>query len=293
MDLTNLDILHANWTYEFAWAAVSSRHRTVVTAHDRPVLMALQLRSLFRASRTLLAWKAIRGADAICAVSPSVGSAVRKLSPRRPVPVIANALPADAFNDARRIFDSSLPITFMSISNGFDFRKNTKTLINAFAIARKRAEFHLELFGRDHGNGEAAHAWAMEHAKDSDVQFHGSVSHAEIAARLRRPNVVLAHPSRWEACCMAIAEALAAGVPVIGGRESGDVPWQLGAGRAGVLVDVQSPSALAAAMTSLADPSVAERLSTLGRSQAHALHSYPQWMSAYMAVYQRVISGHL
>jgi glycosyltransferase involved in cell wall biosynthesis len=117
------------------------------------------------------------------------------------------------------------------------------------------------------------------------VQFNGIVPHAELMSRLRRSNVVLAHPSKSEACCVAISEALAAGVPVIGGTRSGDVPWQLAGGEAGVLVDVTSPTEIATAVASLTDAATRRGLADRGYAQAQSLHSYSAWVAAYDALF--------
>ena len=47
---------------------------------------------------------------------------------------------------------------------------------------------------------------------------------------------------------MALIEAIACGVPVIGGQRSGAVPWTLDQGRCGYLCDVRNPDALADAI---------------------------------------------
>jgi glycosyltransferase involved in cell wall biosynthesis len=56
---------------------------------------------------------------------------------------------------------------------------------------------------------------------------------------------MLLHPALEEACPMSILEAMALGLPVIGGIHSGGVPWVLDAGRSGFLTDVRKPSEIA------------------------------------------------
>ena len=50
---------------------------------------------------------------------------------------------------------------------------------------------------------------------------------------------------------MVLIEAMACGVPVVGGRRSGAVPWTLDEGRSGFLCDVQDPRALAETILSV------------------------------------------
>jgi glycosyltransferase involved in cell wall biosynthesis len=47
---------------------------------------------------------------------------------------------------------------------------------------------------------------------------------------------------------MSVLEAMKAGVPVIGGKAAGGVPWTLDFGRSGVLVDVRDSDAISDAI---------------------------------------------
>ena len=59
------------------------------------------------------------------------------------------------------------------------------------------------------------------------------------------------------------------GLPIVGGRRSGGVPWTLDEGRCGLLVDVRDPGAIAEGILRLfADPGLATQLGQAARSRA-------------------------
>jgi glycosyltransferase involved in cell wall biosynthesis len=60
---------------------------------------------------------------------------------------------------------------------------------------------------------------------------------------------------------MTLIEAMSQGLPVVAGAHAGAVPWVLGHGRAGVLVDVDDPRAIARAVEAvLSQEALRERL---------------------------------
>jgi glycosyltransferase involved in cell wall biosynthesis len=82
---------------------------------------------------------------------------------------------------------------------------------------------------------------------------------------------VFAHPAVWEeAFGLTVAEAMAAGCPVVATR-TGATPELVADGETGVLVPPGDPGALAAAIARLADdPALRERLGRAGRRRAEA-----------------------
>jgi glycosyltransferase involved in cell wall biosynthesis len=119
-------------------------------------------------------------------------------------------------------------------------------LLQAFALLPKeKGAARLVLFGPGMGQGEEAEQWARERAIHADVEFRGSAPREKILDFLENEADLMVHPSLIETHGMVLIEAMACGVPVIGGRYSGAVPWTLEDGRSGFLCDVRDVSDLA------------------------------------------------
>lgn len=90
---------------------------------------------------------------------------------------------------------------------------------------------------------------------------------------------------------MTIAEAMALGLPVVAGEDSGAVSWVLGVDNGGgALVDIRSPEKIAAALLAiLTDPALYERYSTQGHARACAYFSSSSVAHAYLEHYRRVL----
>jgi glycosyltransferase involved in cell wall biosynthesis len=131
--------------------------------------------------------------------------------------------------------------------------KNGGAAIEAFAKVRKVLP-HVEMlmFGSGHSANDPAAAWARARRLDDGIEFLGQVPHAQLIDHLSRRVDVLVHPSLEEAHPMPLIEAMSLGITAIGGRATGGVPWTLGDGKYGLLVDVRSPDQIASAMLRLA-----------------------------------------
>jgi L-malate glycosyltransferase len=80
---------------------------------------------------------------------------------------------------------------------------------------------------------------------------------------------------------MVLLEAMAAGTPVVGGSDSGAVPWVVG--DAGLVTDVRKPELLAATIIELLEnPGHACRIGALGRRSALSRFSLPSVVDAYL-----------
>ena len=251
----NPDVLSAQWSYEHAWAALQCGIPTVVTCHDSPWLCAWIEKDWFTSYHLVMAWRVIRKAKRLICVSPYTAIHIKKyLFPRCPVDVVTNGLFPEIFlRGEKRLRQPVLarpgrPFTFCSVG-GWSRLKNPATLLKAFARVRHAAPAaRLVLFGRDLGPGQAAEQWARRHNLQHGVVFNGSTPREKILDFLETEAGLMVHPSLIESHGMVLIEAMACGVPVIGGKDSGAVPWTLGEGRCGFLCDIRDERALAKTM---------------------------------------------
>lgn len=282
------DVVHAHWAYEFAWAALESGLPHVVTNHDSPFRVARHHRGWkmggYRRIKAWMAWHALRRAGCVTAVSPYLAEEVAPLCRSIPhvVPNPVAAAPARA-PAAPRLAGGRV----LMVCNGWGALKNPQAGLRAFEqVARALPDAELVLLGEDFAEGGVAQRWCHEAGITARLRFVGPVPHEEVAAWMAASDLLL-HPSLEESFGMVAAEALAAGIPVVGGRRSGALPWVVG--QAGRLVEATDPQALAAAMLELlADPALRTYLGEAGRSGVLGRFGVESVATAYEALYRQV-----
>jgi len=287
-------LVHAQWTYEFALAAIAAEVPHIVTAHDAPFQVLRHNFIPYRIARTLMAMKAIKQTEYIAAVAPHVAKHLERFFfPRRRVDVIPNGLPNSIFDD--RVWSrkpKSGVFTFFTILNGWGGLKNGQIAIQAFAkLGEAYRPARLVMLGAGHDPGGPAELWACEHGLAEGIEFAGSVAYEILQNRISKECDILVHPALEEAHPMAIIEALAKAVPVIGGKSVGGVPWTLDFGEAGMLVDVRSPEQVANAMLKLVqDSELRQRLSEAGHRRARRHFSIEAVADAYERKYEEILN---
>jgi glycosyltransferase involved in cell wall biosynthesis len=283
------DVIHANWTYEFALAAIQSGLPAFVTAHDTPLRYAWEAGlDPYRWVRHSLALPVVHRATALSAVSPYTARHLQRvLRAPGPVPVIPNGLNLAELPSAPPPRATSAPV-FATVLNGWGPLKNGRAALQAFGMARTRLPgARLLMFGDGFASGEAAAAWARGRGLAAGVEFAGTTNHRDLLDRIAADVTVLVHPSRVEACPMILLEAMAMGVPIVGGRRSGGVPWILADGQAGALVDVGSPGEIASAMVRLGhDTPLRRRLATAGGVRARQHFDIDEVAATYVRWFQ-------
>lgn len=266
------DIIHANWTYEFALAALDSQQPVLVTAHDAPLRILRYLPDPYRFMRFCMAWSVARRVRNLAAVSPHVAEHFRRyFRYRHPIHIVPNALPSEAFELGKRRLELQRrgPFTIACALTGWQGLKNGPVALKAFAMLRKSVPAaRLLLFGQDYAMGGPAETWAQRRGLAAGVEFAGANSHRDVLKRLADEVDVLLHPSLEESFGMTVAEGMALGLPVIGGKASGAVPWLLENGQTGELVDVTSSASVACTLLRLAKDKA--RRDELGRAAAQS-----------------------
>ena len=288
------DIIHAQWTYEYAMPVQRSGITHVITAHDTPLRYLWHNFIPYRIARTLMAYRVISRAQRIVSVSPYVHEHLRKyMFYRGGSEVIPNGLPEEAFAEFLPPSIKGKVFTIATILVGWGNYKNGEVAIKAFSILRRNyPEVRLIMFGGGHGPEEAAEQWARAQSLEEGIEFVGQLPYDVLMARLEGEVDMVVHPALVETHSMALIEAMARRIPVIGGKSSGAVPWTLAQGDAGMLVNIRSPKDVAAAMNKLiADPglrrSYAERGHVLTRRRFHIASVADAWQAVYNQLAQR------
>lgn len=293
-------LIHAHWCYEFAAAAQASGLPHLITAHDCPN----QIAGYFRWTpafphwffRSLLGRQVCRKARYLTCVSPYVAEHLRSLlRPGSSLTVIPNGVPIGLFHRGEqrlKIPAPSSPFRLATVLEGFGERKNAKTALLAFQLlSRHCPEAELWMFGGDFEKGGPAETWARSQGITAKVFFYGHTPQAELHRLLGDKVSVLLHPALSESHPMAVVEAMAMGIPVIGGKSSGGVPYTLGDGQAGILTNVQDPSELAQSMELMRnDTSLCQRLAQEGWNRARRLFTEDTMVEQYLAEYHKVLS---
>ena len=251
------DFVHAHWTYEFALGALATGLPTLVTAHDAPFSVLEFDKHPYRLLRTLMALRVAKKAKFMTAVSDEVVDHWRqKMGFSGSIESVPNGMPKSFFERAQRRLGKTRPdrpVTFACVLVGWAGRKNGPSALTAFAkVHRENPETRLLLFGAGHAVGEPGHKWAKEHGLTDGVEFIGMVPYDQLAQRLEDDVDVFVHPALEEALCMAVAEAMCMGFPVIADKNTAGMKYLLGEGEAGILTDMRRPDELARHMTALA-----------------------------------------
>lgn len=132
-------------------------------------------------------------------------------------------------------------------------------------------------------------AWGVELLADARARGVVARSRVEPFAELAEWDV-FALPSRMDPCPLAVLEAMASGVPVVG-THVGGIPEQLG-DDAGLLVPSEDPLALAGAIGRLLDsPSLRASLGAAARRRAARLFSLERQAAALDSAYRRMLAG--
>lgn len=294
------DLYHAHWCYEFASGVLESGRPYLVTCHDSP-------NEVYKYTRWTKAWffwirrcqlgrQNLRKSLFTSAVSPYVEKNIRLIAGSKPQCwTIPNGVPDDIFKAGHQRLSRKFPdnpFRVATVLEGFGNLKNASSALLGFSIFRaKFPTTELHMFGGGYGKGGEAEKWALSHGVNTGVYFHGFTPQAQLHSFLSDSIDVLLHPSLTESHPMAVVEAMALGVPVLGGQASGGVPWTLDEGRAGALTDVRDAGRIASSLEELAlHPAKRSLLARAGWEHAHRYFREETMVDAYLRAYQEVLT---
>lgn len=291
-NLQGLDVLHAQWTYEFALAAKHFSHKIPVFCSVRD--WCPYIYSLAKGIRERLYWlislcifrKVMKGNDIhFIANSEYTLKQILSLYPDKNVSIIANPIIKE--NILLNKKTERKEQIFVSIAQSLDEpRKNIETLLKAFKQYKSNKDnTRLILIG--HYSLNTYERWqAMDLLEN--VTFTGSLDRQQYY-KILDESTVLIHPSIEETFGNILLEGMARCLPCIGGKRSGAVPMVLGNGKYGVLCDVNNIDSVVEAMRKIEDKDFIKELTI--RCTEYLLNNYSNNIIAqkHVEVYKKNI----
>mgnify|MGYP000476039054 CR=1 FL=1 len=279
-----VDVVNAHWTYEFALGALEARADTVITVRDWAPLILKMQPTAYRLVRMMMNRRCLQKAHTLTCTSPYMREML--LHSGQNASLTPNMVSSAAFMRAPRVERSGS--TVVCVSNGYAGWKNVGSLVKAMPYL---ADSELLLVGHELDPGGPAEAESRRLGVQDRVRCLGSLEYADVLGVIASADV-LVHPSIEESFGNVLVEAMALGVPVVGGRRSGAVPWVLDEGEAGVLVDIRSPRLIAEAVSRLLDDAETwSHFSQAGRVNVETRFSEYAVTEAYLSVYRQVLGG--
>ena len=284
---------------EYAWAPLAvgklTRRPVVAVWHgvrtsETPFLPPARrriekaARTFFLRSESLLQRAALQ-ADATVVVSPTVATELQsRYGIRGELRVIPNGVALTAprrdglvEDDARScVSTDGFPLRAIWVGTTA-YKKGLDIAVEACKVARARGQaVSLTVVGIPMES-----AGIEPPSNGSWLTWLGAVPPGKIDALYRRHDILL-FPTRYEACPMAVLEALAAGLPVVG---SNVVQWLIEG--AGEVVAGEDARAYAEALRTVAEPDRRLRLSSVALERARAF-SWESAAAGYLDVFDVV-----
>lgn len=263
--INNIDVLHAQWTYEYALAAKHFAKRMPVFCTVRdwcPYILSLQddwklkirwmiYQHIFR--------KVMDSKDMhFIANSEYTLSRIKNEYPEKCIEVIYNPIDKDIIlNEKKKDIRKPVFITICHIVS--DSRKNIITLLRAFSLFKEKYSDAKLLVVGECNDDCSVYSQAFHEGLTEGVNFLGRIPHSELISVIDDATC-LVHPSFEETFGNILLEGMSRCIPCIGGKNSGAVPQVLDYGRCGILCDIYDAEDLCHAMELLQDKEYAERI---------------------------------
>jgi glycosyltransferase involved in cell wall biosynthesis len=216
---------------------------------------------------------------------------VRQQNPAAVVHTLSTPIREEWFQIARRL-EGGAPLEVLFVGWVVP-EKGIEVLLPAFSrVVKEYPHSVLHLVG---AYDRAYHARVLlplvsRLGLEDRVIFHGQQPFAVVAERLSRA-AVLVLPTLMDTAPNVLAEARAAGVPVVASAVGG-IPELIDDGVDGVLVPPRSPERLAAAIASLLrDPAAATAMGERGRDRVRRDHRAPAQVAKLLDVYREVLAS--
>jgi len=243
----DLDVLHAHWTYEFAFAAKDYANQLPIFCTVRDYAPYIwKIESL----KNKVAWlfkyimnEMVFQSQSIhfVANSPYTQSLIKKRY-NIDAPIIPNPIKGSFLKNNNPIDKDQLCV--LCVSSSLDRRKNLDTLLKAFQeLLIHFPSALLVLVGTPFSlSNPIVQRWGSQGLLQS-VRLIGGIKHDDLIQYYDEASVFVT-PSLEETFGNTLLEAMARKVPIVAGESSGAIPYVLREGKAGFLCDVSNVSSL-------------------------------------------------
>jgi glycosyltransferase involved in cell wall biosynthesis len=175
---------------------------------------------------------------------------------------------------------SEREVLVAAVAANLEYWKGIDVLLDAARLVK--APLRLEVYGTGALRDELEQ---QARRNGVDARFHGFVG--DIRERLADADV-LVQPSRADTLPLAVLEAMAGGLPVVGARVGG-IPELVVDGETGFVVPPEDPGALAGALDALAaGPELRRRLGRRARARAQEVFSPERATRRMVALYEEL-----
>ena len=249
MDNMDFDILNVHWTYHYAIASMKYQKKIpiIITVRDiAPVI----LRMNFKIKRYCIFYNyllnelVLRNKKVSFMTNSKYTQDMVKKYWNKATDYVLNPITIPISDNRKKKYSEVFNIISISISMPDDKRKNVLNLIDAFQLFHSEfPKSTLTLIGPFFVKDNSVIKKLERKGLLAGVSLKGQVIHSELIKFFREADVLM-HPSLEETFGNTLLEAMSCHCPVIGGRNSGAVPYVLENGRAGLLCDVSSSTGI-------------------------------------------------
>ena len=285
--IEDVDVLHGHWTYQCGYSAsfFAKQMPVFCTVRDWHPNIEKYIRGFFNhitwsVCRKYLFHSIMKNEKVhLIANSEYIKNNIKDLFPKRESTLIHNPILIE-----NEVINTTYngPIFVTVAQNLLDLYKNIDTLVRAFSVVRKdKPEAKLIMVGACDTNHPIYRKWDEERLL-TNVVMKGFLKQDELRELLQSTSTMV-HPSLEESFGNVIVEGIINGNIVVGGTNSGAVPYLLENGEIGLLTDVLNVDLLAKAMIQSLQPKVREEI--IPKSYNHIKNKYD-----YIEIAQKHVS---
>lgn len=295
LDSIKPDIVHGQGTENlFSYIAVTCGYPAVISIQ---AIISHLVRQYGRVSRRYLEHAivqyieryTVRRAKHFIIKAPFAEEFIRSLNPGARVHLLENII-HEAYFGVRR--DPAQPKNNVVFVGTLVNTKGVEELIQAFhSLSAEAPGLELHLIGSGiPGYVDGVLRPLIERGPGAGrVRLHGQLPPERVAAMFETARMLVL-PSYSDTSPNVIAEALVAGVPVIG-SDIGGIPFMIERDRTGLIVPVRNAEALAAAMRAyVRDEALAEQHARLGSERARERYGAERFVRSLLTIYRSVLS---